>query len=113
MNESFLKWVELHERAWGTETYKDRPSLEDIMNAPCVTFWRQLKPGKELRYTCKLYTRQADIEHYLTRLLMRSHIEVQHEKLARIFIGQTLYSIKRVRILLEPAQDEMLERLLK
>jgi hypothetical protein len=101
--ETFMNWVQLHERAWGNEVYPGRPSLDAIMGAPCVTFWRPLV-GKyrNERYLIRLYTRQAELEHYLLRQLYRSPLEMTKERLSRIFIHRQLYAIERVRLYLKP-----------
>ncbi|MCL4248332.1 MAG: hypothetical protein KJ065_09315 [Anaerolineae bacterium] len=101
-SESFLDWVQMHERAWGEEFYTGRPGLQQIMEARCVTFWRPMdKDDKHLRYKIRLYDRQADIEHDLLRILLRSHLDAPREKIARIFVNQEPYRIKSVRITLE------------
>jgi hypothetical protein len=101
-SENFLDWVQTHERAWGQDHYPRRPALQQIMDAACVTFWRPLdKSDKHLRYKIRLYDRQADIEHDLLRVLLRSHLDVPREKIARIFINREHYQIKSVRISLE------------
>lgn len=96
-DDSFMEWVEVHERAWGTEVYTGRPSLDDIMNAACVTFWRPLRKDKHLRYIIRLYSTQAQLEHYLIRLMFKN----DSDRLSRIFIHQQLYAIKSVRLKLE------------
>jgi len=103
--ESFLDWVQTHERAWGQDHYPGRPALQAIMDAPCVTFWRPLdKADKHLRYKIRLYNRQADIEHDLLRILLRSHLDAPREKIARIFINREQYRIRSVRISLEKVE---------
>lgn len=97
-----MDWVQLHERAWGAENYPGRPSLQQILEAPCVTFWRSLQTtNKNARYTVKLYTRQSEIEHDLLRILMRFHIDAPREKISPIFIQREPYRIRAVRISLE------------
>lgn len=98
----FMEWVEAHERAWGNTMYPGRPSLDDILNAPCVTFWRPVNSDRHMRYKVKLYTRQRDIENVLLKQIARSHIEQPQERLSRIFIDRQLHRVKAVRILLEP-----------
>jgi hypothetical protein len=103
--DSFMDWVQLHERAWGSRSYVGRPSLEEILAAPVVTFWRTLKEGKQSPYTVKLYQDLKDVEKYLTRLLFRSGVTPPQESLARIYANQQRITVRAVRILFQEVND--------
>lgn len=99
-SDTFLDWVQLHERVWGTEIYPGKPSLEQIMDAPVVTFWRPMhKRDKNLRYKIRLHTSLKDVERYYTKLMFRSGIEQPKETIARIYVEQERYTVQAVRIL--------------
>ena len=102
--DSFMDWVQLHERAWGSKSYPGRPSLEAIMASPVVTFWRSVKEGKNPPFTVRLYSDLKDVEKYLTRLLFRSSIEEPQERLARIYANQKRVTVRAVRILFQEVQ---------
>ncbi|HLU10391.1 MAG TPA: hypothetical protein VK003_12030 [Oceanobacillus sp.] len=104
--DSFMDWVQLHERAWGSRSYAGRPSLEAIMQAPVVTFWRTLKEGKRPPYTIKLYQDLKDVERYLTRLIFRSSVNPPQETLARIYANQKRITVRAVRILFQEVNED-------
>lgn len=97
--DGFMDWVQLHERAWGSRIYPARPSLEQILSAPVVTFWQAAKESKDPPYTIKLYDELKDVEKYLTRLLVRTSVEPPNERLVRIYAHQKRMTIRAVRVL--------------
>ncbi len=76
--------VEMHERTWGTKSYRGRPSLSEILNSPVVVFWRANDP-KEERWMITLHADLKDVEHYFSRLLFRNNVEPPKRRVARIF----------------------------
>lgn len=103
-NYSFIDWVQLHERAWGEKSYTDKPTLEEIMRAPVVTFWRPLKDKKQL-YIARLYNDTREIEHYFTSILFRAGIADPEYKLSRIFVYRKPHVIQAVKILIKPLPE--------
>ncbi|MEL6308736.1 MAG: hypothetical protein AAFV98_03970 [Chloroflexota bacterium] len=93
--ESFIEYVQYHERVWGVEDYADRPSLADMLNAEIVVFWQKLGPEnlQNKRYRVTLHDTLQAIEDYYTKLVFRSQIEPPTERIHRIWRNQ-----KRVRI---------------
>lgn len=97
--DGFMDWVQLHERAWGSRVYPGRPSLEQILSAPVVTFWQGVKESKDPIYTVRLHEDLRDVEKYLTRLLLRSGVEAPKERLVRIYADKKRMTIRAVRVL--------------
>ncbi len=104
--DDFLHWVQMHERAWGDERYRDRPSLEDILQAAVVTFWKPVKQEKHLRYRIRIYPNTHEVERYMTRLAFRLSVALPDERLARIYVQRRRVVVKAVRILFGEAEDE-------
>jgi hypothetical protein len=102
--DGFMDWVQLHERSWGSRSYPARPSLEQILAAPVVTFWQAAKEAKHPSYTIRLYEDLQDVEKYLTRLLLRSSIEPPKERLVRIYAHRKRMTIRAVRVLFGEAE---------
>lgn len=100
----FIDLVQLHERAWGNERYLQRPTLQQIMDSPFVTFWTPLKQDKKSRSVIKLYDNAAQIEEYFVRLVMRSGIQLPEARLTRIYFQQKRYVVSGVRIKFEEAR---------
>jgi hypothetical protein len=96
----FLDMVQLHERYWGDKTYPYRPTLEQMLNAPVVTFWRPITENKkklsETGYVVRLYPSLAEVEAYYTKMLLRLNIETPDYTIARIYFQQRRYVIKRI-----------------
>jgi len=36
----FFDTVQNHERTWGTQSYPERPKLQEMLEAPVVVFWQ-------------------------------------------------------------------------
>lgn len=95
--DDFLKRLETHERVWGNETYRARPSLSEVMNAPVVVFWRSLDKRDD-RSTITLHTGLEEIENYLFKLLFRTGVNPPKRTISRIFHDKKPIRIKAVRI---------------
>lgn len=91
----FLRTVQLHERAWGTDNYPKRPSLEDMLNAAVVVFW---KYGNEDRWRASLYSSLKEVEAELTQMLMRINIAPPKRSIARIYGRGRRVCMEQVRI---------------
>jgi hypothetical protein len=100
----FLDLVQLHERAWGVERYPQRPSLQQIMESPFVTFWSPVKQDRKERMTIRLYDSIGQIEEYFVRLIFRSAVHLPETRLMRIYFQQKRYVVSGVRLKFEEAQ---------
>lgn len=101
--ESFMSYVQLHERAWGMDSYPNRPKLEDILQAKYVAFWASTTrndPG----YRITLHEDGAEINRYLTELVLHSKTRIPDRRLARLFIEKKQYRIKGVKVMVEPIE---------
>jgi len=94
--DNFMYFVQLHERAWGMESYSGRPQLEDIMNAGVVVFWKV--EGNEDRYMVTVHQSLDEVEHYFSRLLFRSSVNLPRKRVIRIFHQQKRLIVKGVKI---------------
>ena len=109
--ESLIDFAQEHERAWGNESYTNRPTLADILNAPVVAFWKPILPPEDnpraktapppLRETITIHAELADIEQYLTKLLFRVGFNPLDRQLVRIFHKGQRVKIKGIKILFE------------
>lgn len=98
--ESFIEYVEHHERVWGTDNYPNRPSLSQILSAPVVVFWKDVDP-KQPRLTITTHDELLDIERYITKLVFRATIDPPRQRLKRIFKDQKRVRIQGVKILFD------------
>jgi hypothetical protein len=103
--DSFVGYVELHERAWGMDTYSGRPKLEDILGAPIVTFWYPAK-GRESRQTVMLFTTMKELNEYLSSLVLESKVRQPEKRLARLFVRQKRVQIKGVQLIAAYVDEE-------
>ena len=94
-----MGWVELHEHTWGVKHYLGRPSLNSILEAPIVTFWRPATNDKQPRYKIKLYKNLEELERYYSKLVLRANIEVPQERLTRIFSQRKQMVVTGVKML--------------
>lgn len=94
--QSFLDYVQLHERTWGTETYPKRPSLAEIMAAPVVAFWYTSSEDDPFKIT--LHQDTAEVEKHILRLILGSRYNPPQERLAQVFKHQKRLSIANVKI---------------
>lgn len=95
--------IQLHERAWGTENYPNRPDLADILAANVVVFWQA--GSTDERWTITLHDSLKDVEHYLTRLFMRVQAEAPNKRVARIFEKGQRIIIAGVTVHFQPAPE--------
>lgn len=104
-HDSFVGHVELHERAWGMDTYSGRPKLEDILSAPIVTFWYPAK-GRESRQTVMLFATMKELNEYISSLVLESKVRQPDKRLARLFVKQKRVQIKGVQLIAAYVEDE-------
>jgi hypothetical protein len=104
---SFLTWVQEHERAWGNLVYGGRPTLEEILNAPVVVFWRRTGTEKPDRYfVITLHSDLAQLEKYFARILLLSFNDPPRSQVAAIFQEQRQMRIAEVHVRFEPVEQE-------
>lgn len=99
-----MTYVQMHERAWGDEMYLNRPGLEEILTSNVVAFWYPAKP-KDERYTVSLHENLADIHQYISRMVLRSRIQMPDKRLARLFIHRQQVIIRGVKLVIEYPPD--------
>jgi hypothetical protein len=104
-DETFLGWIQLHERAWGTENYKDRPSLRDMLDAPVLAFWYPARTKSNPRYTATIHQSLKGLHEYATYLLLHSSVRQPEARLARLFVDKRKVRIRGVRVLIEEAME--------
>lgn len=99
---TFLDYVQQHERVWGTETYTNRPSLEQFLSTPVVLFWEAVDGKKDIktlpRYTATLHNDLNEVEAYFIKMLMRSQLELPKNRLVKIFSNQKAVRVKNIQI---------------
>lgn len=103
--QNFMDFVQAHERAWGTESYKGRPALAEIMSSPVVVFW--LTDDAEKPYKITLHPDTKSVEKHLLRMIFGTRFNVPNERLVAIFELQQKLSIRGVKILFKPEGEEM------
>lgn len=87
-----MKCVELHERAWGQETYPKRPALSQILEAEIVVFWKKRydpntsrKKAQDELWTITLHTHQTALEEFFMTILFKSTVILPDRVPIRIF----------------------------
>lgn len=103
--DTFMGWVELHERSWGSERYPDRPTLEQILASPVVSFWRPAKQDKDFRYIARLFDNLKEIERHYTRLVIRANIEPPHDRMQRLYVNRRHFVISGVTMQFREVED--------
>lgn len=98
--QTFMEYVQLHERTWGDEDYPNRPDLIDILRAPVCVFWLHVEDGRR-RYSVSVHKDMRDIEEYMTQILFRRNIKDATRRIARIFTNGKPTRIKGVKIIFE------------
>lgn len=102
----FMECVQMHERAWGMETYANRPPLEKIMTAPVVVFWksRNQKMSADELWTVTLHADMTALEQHFTSLLFRVTVKPIDKIAVRIFQNQKRVVLKGVRFIFNEAE---------
>lgn len=101
-NKAFTKYVQAHERAWGMETYKGRPTLDQFLGAQVVVFWYPTDDdGSSVRYLATLHRDLKDIHEYVTHLVWHTRQRMPHARLAAIFKNQQQVKIKAVKVIFD------------
>jgi hypothetical protein len=92
----FMDTIESHERAWGTETYKGRPTLEQLIAAQVVAFWHPAGPG--IKPTVTIHQSLKEINDYVTALVLHSETSLPAVRLEKVFANKTQIKIKGIEI---------------
>jgi hypothetical protein len=103
---TYLGYVQQHERLWGTESYPGRPTLEEMLNAPVAALWypheenakQKPDPLAQQKYTITLHQDLREIESYINRLIFRLAAQVPRHRLAKVFVKGKEVKVKGVRI---------------
>ncbi|MDX1996034.1 MAG: hypothetical protein SF029_26885 [bacterium] len=103
--DNLIDLIQTHERTWGTESYPERPTLAELLNAPVVAWWRSTK-ADDTRLRASVYQTLDDLDAYLTRVLIHSRLEMPTHRLALIFINQKRAAVRGVRVQITAIEDE-------
>lgn len=90
--DAFMALVTLHERSWGLDTYKGRPTLKQIMDAKIVAFWYPTTP--EMPFTLTVHKDFKEIEQYVLALLQHTKKEVPRLRLGKVFCDKKQVKIR-------------------
>lgn len=97
-NTEFLETVQLHERAWGNNTYQGKPDLLTFLNAKIVVFWQL---PKDDRWQASIHPDMSEVEEELTKMLMRLSVSLPKRTIARIFANQRRVCITGMKVKFE------------
>src|SRR5690242_10952032 len=99
----FLDYVQEHERAWGNDTYTNRPNLQDFLGAGVVVFWMPV--GVETpRRTATLHKSLDELQDYFAKFLLRGTLEPPKQRIVQIFAQGKPVRIKGVRVEFEVSE---------
>lgn len=100
---TFMDYVQLHERTWGTENYANRPDLGAILASPVVVFW---DIGDENgRHKATLHPDLSDVEKHLLRLLIGARKDPPKQHIAEIFQNQKRMVVGGIKITFKEAAE--------
>jgi hypothetical protein len=98
--QEFMRRVEQHERSWGTEYYKGRPTLTQIMYAKVVAFWHPT--SQAMHPTATIHRNLNEINEYVTHLVWHTARErLPLLRLESVFVNKRHMKIKAVRVVFE------------
>lgn len=100
MRDTFMGFVELNERAWGSDGYAGRPRLEEILRARVVAFWQHSR-NRDPAYRVSVHENLHEIHEWAAHVLIESRTRTPEKRLARLYVDKRRVRIKGVRILLE------------
>ena len=92
----FMETIESHERAWGTETYKGRPTLDQLLAGKVVAFWHPTGPG--FKPTVTIHRSLKEINDYVTALVLHSEKSLPVVRLEKVFVNKSQLKIKAVEV---------------
>ena len=96
-----MEAIESHERAWGTQTYKGRPTLEQLLAAKVVAFWHPAGPG--IKPTVTIHRSLKEINDYVTALVLHSEKSLPVVRLEKVFVDKSQLKIKAIEVHFERA----------
>ncbi len=100
---NFLDYVQEHERAWGNDTYTNRPNLQEFLQAAVVVFWMPV--GVETpRRTATLHKNLDELQDYFAKLLLRGTLEPPKQRIVQIFANGKPARIKGVKVEFEVSE---------
>ena len=96
----FMKFVERHERAWGTENYKGRPTLAQLVEAKVVAFWHPTT--QNMNHTATIHKSIEEIDQYVTHLVWHANKErLPLLRLEAVFVEKAQMQIKGIKVIYE------------
>lgn len=104
IEETFIGWIDLHEKAWGMDSYRDRPTLKDMLNATVLAFWYPTK-GTDSRFTATVHRDMGALNRYATVMLCETKYKQPPRRLARLFINRKKMNILGVKYIVEESAD--------
>lgn len=99
----FMETIESHERAWGTETYKGRPTLEQLLAAKVVAFWHPVGPG--FKPTVTIHRSLKEINDYVTAIVLHAEKSLPAVRLEKVFVNKAQLKIKSVEVIFDRTDD--------
>lgn len=99
---NFSSFVQFHERSWGTVQYPGRPTLNQIMNAYIVCFWR-MTSKRDPNFRITIHNSTEDLHKYAAQIILDLNIKPPEKRLAKMFVNHEQYVIKGIKLLAGPA----------
>lgn len=100
----FMDMVQAHERTWGVKSYVGKPSLEELLTANIVIFWRE--EGKKAQsYTVTLHKTYREIEILMFKMLFRQPVTDPRKRPVRMFSNRKRFVVKNVSIEFTEVED--------
>lgn len=95
----FLDFVQQHERVWGSVKYKNRPTLNEIMQSPVVALWLATgEEPKKLIYTMSAHKNLNEIRNKLIEMVFYTESNFVEYRLFRLYHHQERVKIKEIKI---------------
>ena len=104
----FMDFVQAHERSWGTDNYRGRPDLAELLEADVVVFWQKThKQTKEdERVFVTMHASLDEIEKDVSRLMLGNSPEVTEKQIVQIFQNKNRVIIRGVKIEFKVMDDD-------
>ncbi len=104
-DESFMSWIDLHERAWVNERYEGRPTESEMAVANILAFWYPTK-ATDKRFTASVHHNLRDLNAHLSKLLVECKFSPPEKRLARLFVDGQPKRIRGVRVVLDDVEEK-------
>jgi hypothetical protein len=105
-DETFMDYVQAHERAWGNARYTGRPDLIHILQSPVVVFWKSVDPKKENQPpTITLHDDLQALEQHFSKIILRSAAGYPDEVVARMYENQKRVIVKGLRVVFGQVEE--------